>query len=259
MAAKKPNQLIKSLDRALNILELIVQSENGLGVTEISRKLDIHKSTVYRLLDTLKFRGYLEKNEDNHKYRTGMKLFELGSKAINDIDSRIRVRPYLEELMKKTKETVHLGILDFGEIIYLDKVESTETIRMYSQVGKRAPVHSTSLGKTIMAHLPRQKVLEILNEKDLIAKTENTITDLDKFLVHLEKVRKQGYAVDDEEQEKDMRCIAGPIFNHKGDIIASFSISAPISRMTSQRLEILSKLVVEYSAKMSRSLGYSSF
>jgi DNA-binding IclR family transcriptional regulator len=258
MAPKKPNQLIKSLDRALNILELIIGNENEMGVTEISRKLDIHKSTVYRLLDTLKYRGYLEKNEDNHKYIAGIKLFELSSKVLNDIDNRIRVRPYLEELMQKTKETIHLGILDDGEIIYLDKVESTATIRMYSQVGKRVPVYSTSLGKTIMAQFPEAKVKKILTEKGMVAKTKNTITDVDEFLSHLKKVKKQGYAVDDEEQEKDIRCIAGPIFNHRCDVVASFSISAPISRMTKKRIEELAELVVQYSEKMSRSLGYSS-
>ncbi|CCU80673.1 Transcriptional regulator, IclR family [Halanaerobium saccharolyticum subsp. saccharolyticum DSM 6643] len=258
MAPKKPNQLIKSLDRALDILELIVGNEKGMGVTEISRELDIHKSTVYRLLDTLKFRGYLEKNADSHKYIAGIKLFELSSSVLNDIDSRIRVRPYLEELMQKTEETVHLGILDAGEIIYLDKVESTATIRMYSQVGKRAPVYSTSLGKTIMAQMPENKVREILEEKGMEAKTKNTITDIDEFLSHLKKVKKQGYAVDDEEQEKDIRCIAGPIFNHRGDVVASFSISAPISRMPKERLEELAELVVQYSKKMSRSLGYIS-
>ena len=257
MAPKKPNQLIKSLDRALDILELIVGNEKGMGVTEISRELDIHKSTVYRLLDTLKFRGYLEKNEDSHKYIAGIKLFELSSRVLNDIDSRTRVRPYLEELMQKTEETVHLGILDAGEIIYLDKVESKATIRMYSQVGKRAPVHSTSLGKTIMAQFSEPKVREILTEQGMEAKTKNTITDINEFLSHLEKVKKQGYAVDDEEQEKDIRCLAGPIFNHRGDVVASFSISAPSSRMTKERIEELADLVVQYSEKMSRSLGYS--
>ncbi|KXS48448.1 IclR family transcriptional regulator [Halanaerobium congolense] len=257
MDSKKPNQLIKSLDRALNILEVIVESENGMGVTEISRELDVHKSTVYRLLDTLKYRGYLEKNKDNHKYLAGIKLFELSSKVINEIDSRMRVRPYLEELMEKTKETVHLGILDDGEIIYLDKVESTATIRMYSQVGKRAPVHSTSLGKTILAQLSESEVCKILEEKGMVAKTKNTITDVDKFLEHLKEVKKQGYAVDNEEQEKDIRCIAGPIFNHRGEVVAAFSISAPISRMNQKRMGKLAELVVQYSEKMSRSLGYS--
>lgn len=258
MASKKPNQLIKSLDRALDILELIVGKENGMGVTEISRELDIHKSTVYRLLDTLKFRGYLEKNEDNHKYIAGINLFELSSKVLNDIDSRMRVRPYLEELMEKTKETIHLGILDEGEVIYLDKVESTATIRMYSQVGKRVPAHSTSLGKAIMAHIKEEKVKDILKEKGMEAKTKNTITELAQFLKHLNQVRKQGYAVDDEEQEEDIRCIAGPIFNHRGEIVAAFSISAPITRMTEERMDVLAELVVEYSNKMSRSLGYSN-
>ena len=251
MASKKPNQLIKSLDRALDILELIVGRENGMGVTEISRELDIHKSTVYRLLDTLKFRGYLE-------YIAGINLFELSSKVLNDIDNRIRVRPYLEELMQKTKETIHLGILDSGEVIYLDKVESTATIRMYSQVGKRVPAHSTSLGKAIMAHLSEEQVKEILEEKGMEKNTENTITEVDKFLNHLEKVKKQGYAVDNEEQEEDIRCIAGPIFNHQGNVVAAFSISAPITRMTESRINELAELVVEYSQKMSRSLGFSS-
>ncbi|TDO94345.1 IclR family transcriptional regulator [Halanaerobium saccharolyticum] len=258
MASKKPNQLIKSLDRALDILELIVDRENGMGVTEISRELEIHKSTVYRLLDTLKFRGFLEKNEDNHKYIAGIKLFELSSKVLNEIDSRVRVRPYLEELMQKTEETIHLGILDAGEVIYLDKVESNATIRMYSQVGKRVPAHSTSLGKAIMAHLPEERVKEILKEKGMEKNTENTITEVDKFLDHLEKVRKQGYAVDDEEQEEDIRCIAGPIFNHQGKVVAAFSISAPMTRMTESRMNELAELVVEYSQKMSRSLGHSS-
>ncbi|MCC3144531.1 IclR family transcriptional regulator [Halanaerobium sp. Z-7514] len=257
MSEKKPNQLIKSLDRALTILEKLVESENGMGVTELSRELGLHKSTVYRLLDTLKYRGYLEKNEDNQKYIAGIKLFELSSRVLNDIDSRIRVRPYLEELMEKTKETIHLGILDDGEIIYLDKVESTATIRMYSQVGRRVPVHSTSLGKAILAHLPENKVREIINKKGLEAKTENTITDIDKLLKHLKKVKKQGYAVDDEEQEENIRCIAAPIFNHKGEVISSFSLSAPISRMGEERMEKLKKLIVEYSSKMSRSLGYN--
>jgi DNA-binding IclR family transcriptional regulator len=129
---------------------------------------------------------------------------------------------------------------------------------MYSQVGKRVPAHSTSLGKAIMAHLSEDRVKEILKEKGMEKNTENTITELDKFLDHLKKVRKQGFAVDDEEQEKDIRCIAGPIFNHRGDVVAAFSISAPITRMTEERMKELAQLVVEYSQKMSRSLGYSS-
>ncbi|SFL31507.1 IclR family transcriptional regulator [Halanaerobium salsuginis] len=257
MAAKEPNQLIKSLDRAIDILEIILQQENGMGVTEISRELDLHKSTVYRLLDTLKFRGYLEKNEENHKYFAGIKLFELSSLVLNDIDNRMRLRPYLEELMQETQETIHLGILDEGEIIYLDKVESNATIRMYSQVGKRVPAHSTSLGKAILAYLPVEKVINLLQEKGMPAKTKNTITDLEQFIEHLNKVKKQGYAIDDEELEADIRCLAGPIFNHRGEVIAAFSVSAPITRMTEQRMVKLEELVVKYSQKMSRSLGFN--
>lgn len=257
MAKKKPNQLVKSLDRAINLLELLVRSENGMGVTEMSRELGLHKSTVFRLLDTLKYRGYVEKNEDNQKYAAGIKLFELSSRVINDIESRNRVRPYLEELKERTDETIHLGILNEGEIIYVDKVESNATIRMYSEVGKRVPVHSTSLGKAILAYLPEERVREILADKGMKKEAKNTITDPDELIEHLQKVREQGFAVDDEEQEFGIRCIAGPVFNHRGKIESSFSISAPISRMERERIAELSDLIVEYSRKMSRALGYS--
>jgi DNA-binding IclR family transcriptional regulator len=159
--------------------------------------------------------------------------------------------------MQETQETIHLGILDEGEIIYLDKVESNATIRMYSQVGKRVPAHSTSLGKAILAYLPVEKVVNLLQEKGMPAKTKNTITDLEQFIDHLNKVKKQGYAIDDEELEADIRCLAGPIFNHRGEVIAAFSVSAPITRMTEQRMVKLEELVVKYSQKMSRSLGFN--
>ena len=255
--SKKPNQLVKSLDKALNILELVAKTNKPLGVTEISKEADINKSTVYRILATLEYRGYISQNSHNEKYTTGIKLFELGSQVIGDLDLRETVKPYLENLMDLTGETVHLGILDDGEVIYIEKVESPKTIRMYSKVGKRIYAHSTSLGKVLLAYSGEEKVDEIISEKGLPRQASNTITDPDNFKIHLRKVREQGYAVDDEENEEGIRCIAGPIFDHTGNITAAFSISGPALRITRAKIDEFSSMVKEYSGKMSRALGYN--
>ena len=256
--SKKPNQLVKSLDKALKILELVAKNNEPLGVTEISRETDLNKSTVYRILATLEYRGYISQNTHNEKYTTGIKLFEIGSQVIGDLDLREVVKPYLKELMGLTGETVHLGILDDGEVIYIEKVESPKTIRMYSKVGKRIYAHSTSLGKVLLAYSGEDKIDEIISRKGLPRQASNTITDPDNLKVHLEKVREQGYAVDDEENEEGIRCIAGPVFDHRGKIAAAFSISGPAIRITRAKVEEFSSLVKDYSIKMSKAMGYNN-
>ena len=254
---KKPNQPVKSLDRALNILEIVASAEGPLGVTEISQKADLHKSTVYRILDTLHYRGYISQKQENEKYSTGLKLFELGSLAINELDLQSTAKPYLKELKNLTEEAVHLGVLDDGEIIYIEKVESPKTITMRSKVGKRVYAHSTSLGKAILAFSSNDLVDSIIESKGLPQKTSNTITNEKDFKMELKAIRKQGYAIDDEENEEYIRCLAGPIFNHKGEVSAAFSISGPAIRLTLDKVEEFSSLIKQYSKKISNSLGYN--
>ena len=258
MTLEKPDQLVQSVDRTFDILEILVNSDRGLGVTEISKKLNIHKSTVYRLLATLQYRGYVKQNEEG-KYSIGFKLFELGSSVINDLDLRSEAKPYLRELMDISEETVHLGVLDDNQVVYIDKVESHNTIRMYSKIGRRNHASSTSLGKVILAYSDREVVDKVIREEGLKKLTENTIIDEDKLRKHLVKVRSQGYAIDDEEQEYGIRCIAGPIFNHTGDIIAAFSISGPTMRMSKEKVESLKPVIKEYSKKISESFGCNGF
>jgi DNA-binding IclR family transcriptional regulator len=253
----KPNQLVKSVDRALNILEVVSHSKEPLGVTELSNKMDLNKSTVYRMLNTLQYKGYIAQDTENDKYTTGLKLFELGSLAINELDLRKTSVSYLEELMELTGETVHLGILDDGEVIYIEKVESSETIRMHSKIGKRVYAHNTSLGKVLLAYSDKEVINNFLNEKKLAKTTENTIIKQDKFKEHLHQVKKQGYAVDKEESEKGINCIAGPIFDHKGEITAAFSISVPKIRLNIDITKKYGDLILEYSQKISEALGYN--
>ena len=253
---KKPAQYVKAVGRALDIIEELVKADDDLGVTELSQRLDIHKSTIYRLLSTLSYRGYVEQDSRTNNYKVGIKLFEVGSSVLNKMDLRSKIKPHLEQLMLDTKETVHLGILDDYEVVYIDKVESNETIRMYSKIGRRVPTHCTSLGKVLLAYSPEEVVDNAIQVKGLPKYTENTITDPDEFKERLARVRERGYAIDDEEQEPNIRCLAGPIFNYDGEIIAAFSISGPLMRMSEERVDDLSALVKDYSTRISASFGY---
>ncbi|MCK4259179.1 MAG: IclR family transcriptional regulator [Halanaerobiales bacterium] len=252
----KSTQVVQSLDRALNLLEKLVEAEEPVGVTELSQSLSLHKSTVHRLLSTLCYRGYVEQDVKSNNYTVGLKLFEIGSSVLHKMDLRSKVKPYLEELMRETKETIHLGILDDYEVVYIDKVESSEVIRMYSKIGRRVPTHCTSLGKILLAYSPEEVTDQMIEQKELTYYTETTITDPVELKKHLEMVKEQGYSIDDEEQERDIRCIAGPVFDYDGKIMAAFSISGPVTRMTEERVQKLSQLVVDYSGRISASFGY---
>lgn len=256
LKANKPDQLVQSLDRAINIIEKLVENNQGMGVTELSNSLGLHKSTVYRLLATLNYRGYVEQDAHSN-YKVGLKLFEIGSAVLNNIDLRTQVKPYLKKLRDETRETVHLGILDGHEIIYIDKEETSETIRMYSKLGRRISAPCTSLGKVILAYSDPELVNEIIEAEGLPSYTEHTITDKNKFRKHLEKIRVRGFAVDNEEQEEGIRCIGGPIFNYTEDVIASFSISGPTTRITEERINDLAQLIKTYTKKISAAFGYS--
>ncbi len=255
MSKERPEQLVQSLDRALDIIEKLVFADKNLGVTELSNILGLHKSTVYRLLATLGYRGYVEQDE-NGKYKVGLKLFEMGGIVLNKMDLRKRIKPYLIKLQQETSETIHLGILDNKEIVYIDKEETTETIRMYSEVGRRVAAYCTSLGKVLMAY-QNIDIHKLYKGDKLCQYTANTITKKDLLKKHLQKIKEQGYAIDDQEQELGIRCIGGPIFNYNGKIIAAFSIAGPTTRMTEERVSKLSQKVLEYSQVISSSFGHN--
>ncbi|SHE75496.1 transcriptional regulator, IclR family [Caldanaerobius fijiensis DSM 17918] len=247
---------IQSLDRAIQILEVLGNNPSGMGVSELSRVVNLPKSTVHRILDTLLQKGYVEKNSEKEKYKLGLKIVELSNKILANMELRSEARPYLEELMNYVNEVVHLCVLRDGEMVYIDKVECPNPIRMYSQIGRRIPVHCTAVGKATLAFLPKDEVIRILEMKGMPRKTQNTITDLQQLLNHLEEVRRLGYAVDDIEHEEGIRCVAAPIFDGTGQVVAAISVAGPDFRITIERIPELADKVREVAQKISQRLGY---
>ena len=249
-------EIVQSVDRALSILEVLSDYEEGLGITEISEKVGLHKSTVHRLLATLIYKGYVEQNHINNKYKLTLKLFEIGNKRVENMDLVEVARPYLKELVEKTNEVAHLVVSEGTEIIYVAKEESQNTIRTHSRIGHRRPLYCTAVGKSILSHMSDKEINDIWNKSHIEKLTEHTITDFEKLKECLCEVREKGYAVDEQENEVGVRCVAASIFNHKGEVCGAISISGSIISFTDEKLDEFSKLIIEYAKKISKKLGY---
>ena len=257
MKKTKPNYPIKVLNKTFSILEILLQHGSAMNMTEISEKLGLYPSTIHRILDTLKYWGYVEQNPNTQKYQLGLKLLELGMARYHQMDLVREATPYLKELVNQCNETVHLGVLEEGEVLYLAKEESSQTIRMISYVGKRASLHCTALGKILLAYMSEEGRKKILEDRELPRLTENTITDKEELEKELNEVKEQGFALDREENERDVRCIAVPIMNYKGKVIAAISISSPIFRINKDVQNNLKEALMEISRKISKRLGYN--
>ncbi len=241
--------------RVLRILEEVAKNEDGIGVTELANRLEINKSTVYRFLATLEEEQYLEQQESTKKYQSGIKLFELASRIVNQVDWTKDIRPFLVDLKDRVNETVHLGIIDNGEVVYIDKVEGERSIRMYSRVGKRAPVYCTGVGKAILAFLSEEKQAHIIKNIDYTKFTASTIIDDLSLKKEIKMIRAQGFALDKEEHEPGVNCAAAPIFNHDGQVLGGISIAGPSSRVDEENLFDLAANVKETAQLISRRLG----
>lgn len=251
---KEPFDLVKSVDKAIEILDILSSSNGPLGITEISESISLPKSTVSRLLSTLLYRGLVKQEKTTKKYGLGIKLFELGREFLNKLDLRDVVKPFLEELVKEINETGHFVIEDQGEVVYIDKVETTHSLRQYSQIGRRAPLHCTAVGKVILAHKSKEEINLIIKTKGLKRFTDNTITSFERLETELKEVLIKGYAVDNEEIQEHLRCVAAPIFNYNGEVIGAISISGPTIRV--KDVENISEKVKKTAQKISELLGY---
>jgi IclR family KDG regulon transcriptional repressor len=249
-------RFIQSVERAADILELFLGSESELSVKEISDRLSISKSTVHGLIKTLEHRGYLQQNQDNLKYKLGLKLFELGHHIGNQLDMAKIAHPIIKDLVDELKETVHLVVRQQDELIYVEKVEGPHTLRIYSHVGKRAPIHCTGVGKAILAYQDVKEVNRILETIPLETFTEYTVTDQDEIKRQLQTIKETGYSIDDEEIEIGLKCVAAPIFDYQGNAIASLSCASPKMRLTDERLPIVIEGVKKAALEISHKLGY---
>lgn len=248
---------VQSIERALTILNKLSEYPNGLQVTRLSEQVGLTKSTVHRLLTTLSNMNYVVKDEETDKYKLGLQILFLSRNLLNNNDVITVAKPYLEKLSLEVNETVHLCIENLGEIVYIDKIDSNQAVRMFSRIGSRAPMYCTAVGKVLLSGMDQEKVDSILSKTEFIAKTPTTITSKEQLLEEVEKIKIEGYALDNSENEEVLRCIAAPIYDHKGKIIASFSISGPNNRVTMDLInETLIEKMKHYSMAISRNLGY---
>ncbi|UOF90262.1 IclR family transcriptional regulator [Fodinisporobacter ferrooxydans] len=250
---------VKSVDKACMLMEIISDYEDGVGITELAEKVGMYKSTVHRLLNTLAARGYIEQDPGTGKYKLGYRVLDLGMKLLTGIDLRRESAPFLHKLAMESNEVVHLAVLDHGEIVYIDKVESSNTTRMHSRVGKRVPVHGTGLGKAILAFLPPSEAVAIIDRYGLKPITPYTITDRNQLLDALDETRKLGYALDIEENEIEVCCVAAPIWDYNNKVVAAISVSGPSFRMTHDRLQEMVPFVTQTAYQISERLGYRGF
>ncbi|ATE56525.1 MULTISPECIES: IclR family transcriptional regulator [Actinosynnema] len=214
----------QSLDRALTLLGRLATGPKTLD--ELAGAVDVHKSTALRLLRTLESHRFAQRDGVHH-YRLGTALFDLANRALEERDVRRSSEPALRELNGRLGYTVHLASYEAGEVIYIDKYDSTHPVRMYSRVGRRAPLHCTAVAKVLLSDLPEHRRREVAEGMEYPPLTANTITGPERYLAELEKVRERGYAVDNAEHEDFIHCIAAPIRGARGEVVAAVSMSAP--------------------------------
>lgn len=245
---------LQSVRRALLALELI--SEHGeLGVTELGRKLGVHKATASRLIATLAERGFVERDPLTEKYRLGYGLISLAGAAVGGNDLVRAARPILDELAERTTETVNLGVLTGDSVVYVDQITGTRAIVSVSWVGRRTPLHCTSNGKVILAfssEVERERLLR----SPLTKLTPRTITDVRKLRAQLEEIRVRGYAQTMEELEEGLNAVSAPVRGMNGELVAALSVSGPAFRMRPVDLPRMGKLTAEAARAISRRLGF---
>jgi DNA-binding IclR family transcriptional regulator len=227
-----------------------------MSLAEISKKMNLAKSTVHGLLSTLRDFGYVEQSEFDGNYSLGITLFEIGCVVSNNWDVRKIAAPYLMKLVEETGETVHLVVLDQGEVLYIDKHESNKSLKIVSEIGARLPSHCTGVGKALLAYLPSKEVKRIIDAKGLQAYTKNTITDPLELEKELERIRKQGYAEDNGEIMDSLRCVAVPIWNYNNKVCAAISISGSYAHMEGEGKQTIITHVMQTAAEISAALGY---
>ncbi len=250
---------VKSLIKALRVLDMLGESETGFGVTELSQHLHITKSGVHRLLATLKDEGYVMLDPINGRYTLGIKVLRL-SEQLSHQSALLRAGiPIVRRLSESCNETVNLGILEGRDVLYAAKQESTAPLRMSGQVGRRLPAYCTGLGKAMLAVLSNEQVRELYRNTARFTKTTvNTVGTLEELLSQLAKVRSDGIAYDNEEMYMGVNCMAAPVRGLSGRVVAAISVSIPKYRLKSHNIAQMKNKLLEAAAQLSRSLGYVS-
>lgn len=247
-----------AVERALSIIEIIAESSRGMSNSDLSRRLKIPKSSASYILRVLEKRAYLQRDAHG-KYRLGLKLMSLTGDALTHMDVREVAKPVLEDFLKKSRlPEAHLAVLDNGRAVYVEKVENEKSfIKMDIWIGHRLPVHTTAIGKVLVAFLTEKEVLDILEARGMERKTRRSITSKQKFLQEMKSVQKFGFAIDNEENADGVRCIAAPIFEANGKVCAALGTSSTILHIDENHLPKIVELVRKSANQVSRQLGFN--
>ncbi len=260
MKREKVNYLIQSVSHALDILESFTKTDKELGVTELSKRLGLHKNNVFRLLATLEHRGYIEQNRETESYRLGPKTLQIGSIFIEQRECRRQARPILEDLMAATGETAVVAVLRADKVIYMDSVEANRAVRAVSRIGAMLPAQCTAVGKAQLALLSPADIERLYQGSVLEQQTSRSLKSRDALIADLAATRERGYAVENEECDVDVRSIAAPVRDFSKNVIAAIGIIGPVSRLTDQQLEqggVIARLQ-DAALALSRKLGFDT-
>lgn len=255
-AAMPGGPIIQSLQRGLGILEIIAKKQTGVTTTEVSREIGLHNSTTFHLLRTLTTLGYLAQDQVTKQYHVGSKIFHLAASVSHEVQLLKMANPLLVDMAKQTGETSHLAIFERGEVIVVGKIDGGGPVGVTERVGYPRPAHCTAIGKVLLASLSETELKAFLSTADLRPMTPRTITAQPTLEQELHRVRAQGYAIDDEEFAQGLRCLAAPVRNFTGDVVAAIGISGPVWRVTLDRVAQLTEFVRATSRGLSHELGH---
>jgi IclR family acetate operon transcriptional repressor len=246
---------VQSLERAFDLLEAL--GDGGeLGVTELANRTGLVPSTAHRLLHTLAKRGYVSQSTESGRYLLGYKVVEVASGLEHRLERlRVVARPHLEGIQRATGETVNLVVLDADRVVYVDQVEGSRQVRMFTTVGTSVPAHTTGSGKAMLANGPSEAVEALYAGRELQRLTEHTLTSLEALEADFAHIRRRGYALDEEEHEEGVGCVAVAVFDHSGRASAAISVSGPSARILGANAARLGALLVEHAARVSEALG----
>jgi IclR family KDG regulon transcriptional repressor len=250
-------RLVPAVTRALDILELFLEGDGTLSAPEVTRRLQLPRTTVHELLTTLAARSYLVQIPDQTgRYRLGVRAYQLGSRYAEQLDLAAEGQQVAREVAETCDETVHVAVLEDADVIYIAKVDSTHAVRMVSAAGRKLPAHCTSVGKMLLASLPPAELEARLAGKELVAMTQNSITEPDALLAALADIRERGVAAEHRESNPDVSCVAAPVRDSAGRVVAALSISVPMIRWSEQREQELADLAAKGAGDLSERLGH---
>jgi DNA-binding IclR family transcriptional regulator len=248
---------VPTVHRTFRILEALAAAENGCGISELSHELGMAKSTTFNILTTLAALGYIYRTDGDNKFHLSLKLFSLGSAVVERMDLRKVAGSVLQDLVAATGETVNIGTLQGDEAVYIDCLSGPHPVTVHTWPGKRLSLHTTALGKALLAWLPPEQARAILSASKLPVSATDLVNSMDRLFAELADVRSQQYAIDNEEDAPGMRCVGAPIFDHSGRVVAAISVTAPVQRMPLENIPATAVLVVDSARRISQRLGFA--